>query len=280
MYMSANWSITYVEKTITDDEFFKAMQEAFRINLEDKLYGLRWADNQELEPFKLGESIHERFSDSKRAKLLLDGLMNELYGHGILHFPQRNSLHVIVDSIIRLNIYLSGRLRREELKTRLQSQSDPIDEVVFHFMNFLQHLTKTLQCHAVHVMFERNPATRATSVHFYDSGEFVDSYYYENIESIGSEMIERIQNPERIERMLNGRFAFLNNQPVVQQINNEDYFVYFDGEYLPPNRGSDSFAINQTDVYVPLWEENTLPIGAIYCLEKEFPNHFLQRYSK
>ncbi|MEQ8676237.1 MAG: hypothetical protein RLP44_19610 [Aggregatilineales bacterium] len=281
--MSANWSIAYFEKSISDDAFFKAVQEAFRQFLEGKLYGLKWDDNQELVPFQLDDSTTEQFSgDVKRARLIQDALITELLGHGILHYPQRNNLHVIVDSIIRLDVYSSGRIRREELKRQLEAKPDPMSEVLFHMMDFLRYLTQILECQSAHVMFDHNPAGNATGVHLYDSGTFVDDYYYENLEGVGSEMVERIQSPQQVETFLNGRFAFLNQLPVIKRdsIDGNDDVYYFDGEDLSSNRLSEHFGVNQTDLYVPFWEENTLPIGAIYALKGPLPDYFLNRYDR
>ncbi len=281
--MSANWSIVYFENSITDEAFFKAAQESFRLALEGKLYGLKYNDNQELVPFKLGRAIVEQFNgDSKRARLIQDGLMSELYGHGILHYPQRNNLHVIADSIVRLNVYLSGRIRRKDLRVELEEKPDPSSEVLFHMMNFIGHLTQTINCQAAHIMFERNPAGRGTGVHLYDSGVLVDDYYYENIEAVGSELIEIIQKPDQVKGLLSGRFEFLTQFPIVRHdlVDSHPYVRYFDGEDLSPNRDYVRSDPNQTDLYVPFWEEDSLPIGAIYCLERPLPDDFLKRYKK
>lgn len=280
--MSANWSIVYFEKSITDDAFFKAVQEAFALNLEGKLYGVEYDDNRKLVSFRLGDSITEQFNgDAKRARLVQDGLINALYGHGILHYPQRNNLHVIADSIIRLDVLLSGRMRRDELKHKLKTKPDPSSEIIFCMMDFLRQLTQALKCHAVHIMFERNPAGQVTSVHLYDSGELVDDYYYENLEAVSTQLIE-YPLTSQFKTLLNGRFSFLTELPFIYCSPNDDdnYVQYFEGEDLPLNRRSDHFGLNSTDLYVPFWEDDTLPIGAIYCLEKPFPDYFLERYDK
>lgn len=129
-------------------------------------------------------------------------------------------------------------------------------------------------------MFERNPAGRATSVHFYDTGQLVDDYYYEHVEAIGNIMFEYVQHPRRVGEILGGRFAFLSKQPIshTSSIDNEEYIEFFDGEDLLPDKGSDLFSLNQTDLYVPFWENESLPFGAIYSLEEPFPDHFLKQH--
>ncbi len=281
--MSANWSLVYVEASISDEAFFEAVQEAFQSTLENKLYGLRSGDDGKMESFLLEDSITEHFGDDrKRARIVQDGLTSELYGHGILHFPQRNNLHVIADSIVRLHVYYSGRMRRDELKRKLEAKPDPSFEIIFHMMDFLRQLTKALNCHAVHVMFERNPATRATGVHLYDAGELIDDYYYENLEAVSTELIEHLLSPHRVETLLGGRFACLTKVPIVVRspIDGKDYVYYFDGKDLPSPKGADNFGLKLTDLYVPFWEDDALPINAIYCLEKPFHDYFLARYDQ
>jgi len=152
---------------------------------------------------------------------------------------------------------------------------------LFLYISFLRHITKALNSQAVHIMFERNPAGRNTGIHFYDCGQLVDDYFFENIECEDRYcLIELPQKPAFIREVLDGRFAFLSDQPRTRLY--DDLFstdVYFEGEDLSENDPiHDIFNVRASRLYVPFWDESSQAFGAIYCPTKELPSHFLARY--
>jgi len=277
--MSATWSLTYLETTMEERALLDIVVEIFKRELEGKLYGLEWVE-RELVPVKLNEPIVERFTDKNRARMIA-GSHYEGYSTGVLAYPPQKGLHVLVDTVIAsTDVISSGRMRREELKYHLQEKPAPDMEAVFHYMHFLDEVTATMLCQAAHIMFSRNPAGRCTSVHLYATGRIVEDYYYENIEAMGSQLIELPKNPERLGQLLGGRFEFLRRQPMMRRLLDDVFVAYFDGEDLSPTRSTrwEIFGLEDSDLFVPFWEENMLPVGAVYCLKEPLPDYFLKRY--
>ncbi len=278
--MSATWSLTYLETDIAERELFDNVVEVFQRELGGKLYSLDSAAGK-IVPIKLNEPIVEWFTDEKRARIIADS-HHERYCVGILTYGPRNGLYVLVDTVMAsTDVLMSGRMRREELKYHLREKPDPVGEMPLYYMHFLTEVTAALKSQAAHIMFERNPAGRATSIHFYDAGVMVEDYYYEHIEAVGSQLIELPNNPERLGQLLGERFAFLKKQPRMHGSGDDEYAAYFDGEDLSPTmRGSewDVFGLKDSDLFVPFWEEKALPLGAVYCLKEPLPDYFLKRY--
>jgi hypothetical protein len=280
--MSAMWSLTYFKAIASEREFFDAVVETFRAELDGKLYGLDWSNLQDSAIVNLKSTFVEWFDSPKRARLITDSHLLERLCHGVLVFPAQNGLITIADTVIQIgDIYSSGRTRRSELAAHLIERPDPHAESLFQFIRFLSRLTGLWNTQAVHLMFERNPATRTTATHFYDSGQLVDDYCYENIECEDRFEVELPLHPELIRQILDGRFAFLSEQPKHRQFDDDTVEVYFDGEDLGRLRNDpdwDVFNLRTSDLYVPFWDENNLPLGAVYSLHDELPDFFLQRY--
>lgn len=281
--MSAFWSITYLEAPVSERDLFDLIVSVFRSHLHDRLYTLESRGDQ-IVPVKLDDQLYvEWFDDPKRARMIADSCLVERFSQGVLIYPASGGLHILVDSVIQLNhLADSGRTRRDELLERLKLNPDPDSETLFHFTDYLQHITRTLTAPAAHIMFERNPAGRITGVNLYDSGQLFDHYYVENIEAIGEYgLVELPQNPAHVRRLMNGRFGFLLDQPRAREFDDEISEVYFDGEDLwmyDKFPGWDVFNIRAANLAVPFWDDAPLPLGAVYCLKDDLPDYFLKRY--
>lgn len=282
--MSALWSLTFVKTTSPIQGVFDKVKESFLLELDDKLYDSVRKDGTWLD-VKTSKAITEVFRDHLRAQMIEDSLLRERYNRGVLIYPKQNGLFVLADSVIHLgHIYQSGSERRAELKKDIMQKPDKDAEALFLYMNFLRRLSKRLDAEMVHIMFERNPATRCTSIHMYHSGQFVDGYFCENIECEGRYgLVELPQKPDRITELLDGRVAFLTDQPRTHKYDTDfSKDVYFDGEdlsgYLDDPKW-DIFNVRDSMLHVPFWEEEPLlPYGAVYCSIKQLPDYFLEKY--
>ncbi|MBN1310685.1 MAG: hypothetical protein JXB30_04630, partial [Anaerolineae bacterium] len=232
--MSATWSLTYLKTKTSIRDVFSAVVDAFRAEVDDKLYDIE-SRGSAIVDVKASKAVVEEFSDTKRARIIVDSCQVEWYNRGVIVYPEQNGLFTLTDTVIHLgNIYESGRSRRVKLAQATAHKPDPYATSLFLFIAFLNRLTEMLDAQAVHIMFERNPAGRATGVHFHDRGQLVDDYYCEDIECEGHYgLIDLPEKPEQIKRLLDGRFGFLAEQPKLQQYD-EEYpkESYFDGEDL------------------------------------------------
>lgn len=284
--MSATWSLTYLQTNLAEQALFQTLVKLFHADLKGKLYGWDSLDAPSLDwkPVRLEETVVEWFDTPERARMITDALIRERMANGMLLYPQHNGLFTIADSVIQLgDIYNCARARRAELAERLKQHPDPDAERLFHHMQFLNHLTGAAEAEAAHIFYERNPAGGLTGVHFYRDGQFVDEFYAKYLDGDDHvPLIELPQHPEILGTLLGKRFAFLLNQPVRWNYDDgeDEVDVYFDAEYIGLSRPDhDPFGMCASDLYVPFWEEDMLPIGAIYEHNKEFPQFFLSRYA-
>ncbi len=288
--MSATWSLTYLQTSVSERELFEVVARLFARELDGELYGME-RDRDPYLPMtfvKLEKTIVEWFDNPKRAKMIFDALLGDRYGKGVLIYSQKDGLLTIADSVIYTNdIDCSGRTRRAEL---IAENYDPQFYSLFQYMDFMRQLTETLSVEAAHLMYERNPVGHATGIHFYKAGQLVDEYFSEliDVDSDHKNIVDLPEHPEVLREILGGRFAFLLDQPkrwsypINSNDEEEDYDdVYFQGEHIGIHLAEwDIFNLRQSDLYVPFWNENTLPLGAAYCLNGELPDYFLRRYEQ
>jgi hypothetical protein len=287
--MSATWSLTYLQTSISERELFEVVAKLFALELNGELYGIE-RDHDPYLPItfvKLKNAIVEWFDDPTRAKMIFDALLGDRYGSGVLIYPQKNGLLTIADSVLYTNdIDSSGRTRRTEL---IAENPDPQFYSLFKYMGFLRQLTENLAGEAAHLMYERNPAGHVTGIPFYKAGQLVDEYFAEQVDADPAyeNMIDLPQHPEVLREILGGRFAFLLDQPKrwpypINSNDEEDYDdVYFQGEHIGMHLAEwDIFNLRQSDLYVPFWDEHMLPLGAVYCLNGELPDYFLKRHEQ
>ncbi len=157
-------------------------------------------------------------------------------------------------------------------------------------MDFMKQLTEALSVEAAHLMYGRNPVGHTTGIHFYKSGQLADEYFSEviDVDPDYKNIVDLPEHPEVLRGILGGRFAFLLDQPkrwsypIISNPGPEDYGdVYFQGEHIGIQLEEwDVFNLRQSGLYIPFWDENTLPLGAVYCLNGELPDYFLRRYEQ
>ncbi len=279
--MSAQWSLTYLRTDTPVEELFETVVKAFLLEIDDQLYDL---DNQNPSygVVKTSRAIIEKFRDPTRSRIIVDSCQLEWYNRGVIVYPRKDNLFTLVDTVIHIgNIADSARSRRETLAKDLAQKPDHFSNSLFLYISFLSRLTKSLNAQAIHIMFERNPAGRTTSVHCYDRGKLEDDFFFENIECEDRYgLIELPQKSAFVQHIINGRFAFLVNQPKIRQLDEQfSIEAYFDGEDLHVNDPDwDVLNVRASRLYVPFWDENSQPFGAIYCPTKELPDYFLARY--
>lgn len=279
--MSAQWSLTYLRTDASVEELFETVVNAFLLEIDDQLYDLEYRNSSYVD-VKTSRAIIEKFHDATRSRIIVDSCQLEWYNRGVIVYPRKEGLFTLVDTVIHIgNIAASARSRREELAKDLVQKPDHFSNSLFLYISFLSHLTKSLNVQAIHIMFERNPAGSTTSVHCYDRGKLEDDFFFENIACDGRYgLIELPQKPAFVRHMIDGRFAFLVDQPKIRQYD-EQFSVeaYFDGEDLHVNDPDwDVLNVRASRLYVPSWDEASQPFGAIYCPTKELPAHFLARY--
>ncbi|MBI1258169.1 MAG: hypothetical protein GC204_11920 [Chloroflexi bacterium] len=284
--MSASWSLTYLQTDLSERALFDTLLPLFDAELTGKLYGYAWADNpaDSWNTIKLETREIEWFETPKRAKMIMDAVINEPYGRGILIYPRKNGLICLADSLMQMDGVLnSSRTRRVEWAKILTDKPDPMFGLMPLYMDVLKRLTELAHAEAANIIFERNPAGGATAVHFYKAGELVDEFYAEHLDADETydNLIELPQHPEIVASLLGGRFAFLLDQPKRWSYGAGEAAVdvYFDGEDLSMTLPEyDAFNLRDSDLYVPFWDETILPLGAVYCFNGKFPKYFLQRY--
>jgi hypothetical protein len=281
--MSAAWSLTYLQTTISERDLFEVITKLFALNLDSKLYGYERGRDPYLPTafVKLEKAIAEWFEDSKRAKLIFDALLGDPYGSGVLIYPRKNGMLTIADSVIHSNdTDLCGRTYRVKL---LAENPDPQFYSLFKYMDFLKQLTEILNVEAAHLMYERNPGGKVTGIHFYKAGQLIDEYFAESDDAdLGYEkVIDLPQHPEVMREILGGRFAFLLDQPKHWSMDGKEYEdIYFEAEHIGMDIPEyDFFNMRESDLYVPFWNESMLPLAAVYCLNGNLPKHFLRSHT-
>lgn len=279
--MSALWSITYLKTTASLRELFDAVVTAFLQEIDDQLYDIE-SQGESYVDVKTGKAVIEEFSDPVRARLIVDSCQVEWINRGVIVYPDKNGLFTITDTINHLgNVYDAGRARRTELTNEMNQATNHFSVSLFLYINFLSNLTELLNAEAAHIMYERNPATRATAVHFYEAGQFIDDYYYDTLDYMGEDgLIELPEKPDHIEKILDGRFQFLLGLPKIHQYEDwEPESIYFDGEHLSIHNATyDVLNVRNSQLYVPFWDDQAIPFGAVYCPKKALPNSFIERY--
>jgi hypothetical protein len=277
--MSAQWSLTYLKTESPIEKIFDVIVDSFRSQLEGRLYDLKY-EGDSLVDTKLDHTVVEKFTQLKRAKMIVDSHIVERLNQGVIVYPKVDDLYTLVDTIhYAPDVFLSARSRRADLSTQSKDKSNVVPEGMLVFIDFLTIVTRTLNAEVAHIMFERNPATRATSVHFFDRGQFVDDYYHEDIPDDVSKLIELPVWPSRLQTLLDGRFGFLAKQPRLQKYDDDEIGeVYFDGEDLDHDQATNIFDIKPSRLYVPFWDDNSFPYGAVYSYLDELPSYFVERY--
>lgn len=272
--MSADWSLTYLKTDASLDAVFDSVVSAFYATLANRLYETE-SHNGEYVNIKLETMIVEKFDDAVRAQIIVDSLILEFITRGIILYPQMYGLYTMADSVNVFDTLYAGRERRSELVNRSEEWQS-----ILLFMNFIANVTQRLKADASHILHSRTPAGTATGVHFFRSGEFIDDYYWEEIEGTDGK-VELPQKPDELHKLLDGRFAFLTLQPQIDYLYNaeETFERYFVGEDLATTEVGDIFKLRASNLYVPFWDEHAKPFGAVYCPTKDFPS-YLERRSR
>lgn len=278
--MSAQWSLTYLNTSMPIDMLFDQLTKIFQQTIVGRLHHTLWLSGNE--EIRLDSVVAEKFQESQRAKLIFESCEVGVYNRGVILYPQREGLFTVYDSVNLLDaVWMANRSERERLLAEKTSNSEaPIHPLIL-YEAFLCRLTKSLSCDAIHVLFERNPAGRSTSVRFFGDGKLRDDFCHSYIDGGEWELLEMPQHPQVVRTVLNGRFAFLLDQPkrYISPIDHEEYKEYFDGQHLKPNTPEwDVFDIQAQHLYVPFWYDDFIPYGAVYCPAKELPSHLLDRY--
>src|SRR5690349_21776948 len=99
--MSATWSLTYLQTDLSERALFDLLIPLFDSKLAGKLYGYGRNITRKV-PFTTRLNVREAewFETPKRAKMIMDGIINEPFGKGILIYPRKNGLICIADSLM------------------------------------------------------------------------------------------------------------------------------------------------------------------------------------
>lgn len=262
--MSAHWSVVYLEAKHSERDVFDAMVEAFRSELDAPLHHYWKLEPMIAEwgavppPAVKGELPYDPWYEPTRYVLL-----NSV----------KNGLMTLETSFLDDEDLVCGS--RQHLKQLAFDAIKPnaITQPLLAYSRFLNTLTKTLNVQAAHLMFFRNPAIRATSVHFHDKGELVDVYHVEDADG----EFHNVEVPKRIvaDMFLGGRFAFLGDQPkphpdrddLEDELKDVEYFnvTYFDGEDLLTLQDGHPDIHNLQASQLPIPFSDLTCVGSIQC---------------
>jgi hypothetical protein len=252
---------------------FEAVKEAFFSVVADNFYCYTYPDGY-TEPGVVKKCRNPTILDNddvysglfetgKYYKTLVeDGLFYGSLGtgNGIIIYPKKNNLYTVADTIHSLqDILYSGRTEREKVKAEITSNRELGKEEwlldtmgLFVGVQFLSKISESLGAELVHILYERNPAADATSIHFFQHGSLVDDYFCARIGG-ECEIIEVPENADVIKAILDGRFSFLLDQPRTVHYKSDD----FDETWLTCFEGED--IANIDNLHVPFWENEKSP---------------------
>jgi hypothetical protein len=137
--------------------------------------------------------------------------------------------------------------------------------------SFLKSLSATLKADAALMAYSRNPAQEITSILLYRSGRYIDEYYI--LSGDDPESFVQPKNAGAVSELFDGRFAFLNEPPLYEPLEDdsgeededEHLLVHFQGEnlMLPVSTADFPYQQDVSRLYLPFYEDLLTPYAVI-----------------
>jgi hypothetical protein len=216
--MSEHWSLAFIHTHVAAPTVFQAVVEAWSGEIDQKLY---------LQPPGSLESTYQTRHPIVRSRFPAGEpppLFDELHElPGVILYPAQNHCYLLwfPALLIHWNIFEeSHRASRAQIEQRVEALAKTTDmrtvadpssnRIIALLPRFLKQVSQVLRAEIALLLYARSPAADVVAFQFYAQGRSLDDCFA-RIGDLEINLIERLRQSKKLEKLLAGRFAWVAN---------------------------------------------------------------------